>query len=636
MHFIGPNKPWANLQSRPAGISRPSNQTQSYDYPHLIDRWYEVYDRHVRPHAANAPDQPRRFAVPEHVAVWNRENPGQALASSDDRLDLDKLKAATQMGVTALHTSGQYISLPLDGRVDLLMPKPKAKKVSWSDSTPSASTAPGQPAPPVGNAPPPHQGGQAEPSAISSPSHYNAPLPQSYEQQIQQPKTWDAAHHPPPKHGEPEMKVPMNTFYKPAWEQPSSVQASYFQQPQQPQSQYPNLPANVRGDDWYKEFTGTVPDRNNVQAVFPWEKPGQHKAERVFPRGDSPPPQHRQGSTRQGNSVYLSVQEPTPQPSPEVPYQSPSPPITQHRSMAEAMASYKNAWDADPRIERYVNRLTGGASSSQHHNRHASREYTMVDQRAALQSVPNTPKRTPREWLDRAPVPAEAGHSDASVDGDDEDDGDDEPDLSGSPSAPTRAPMTINPPSQFLLPDAPTFYKSNAKYRDRHVQTDRPNLTNAQVQAYPTGPISPNTPMRPLPSATSTSMSGSSSAARKGKMSLSRRSSSSDGPKDQSQSSTLVTPTANANATSQFPDRSERRSVPFPTGPTGNQPQSFGPSIPDASRTNPNLPVNVSRIFDPSTDVDVRKRDTQQVLSRFMQVGAFARTGGAGEGGSMA
>lgn len=31
VHFIGPNKPWANLQYRPAGISRPKNQDQSYD-----------------------------------------------------------------------------------------------------------------------------------------------------------------------------------------------------------------------------------------------------------------------------------------------------------------------------------------------------------------------------------------------------------------------------------------------------------------------------------------------------------------------------------------------------------------------------------------------------------------------------
>ena len=31
VHFIGPHKPWANIQSRPAGVSRPANQDQSYD-----------------------------------------------------------------------------------------------------------------------------------------------------------------------------------------------------------------------------------------------------------------------------------------------------------------------------------------------------------------------------------------------------------------------------------------------------------------------------------------------------------------------------------------------------------------------------------------------------------------------------
>lgn len=589
--------------------------------PYLIDRWYEVYDRHVRPHAANAPDHAQRFAVPEHIAVWNRENPGQAL-QSEDRLDLDKLKAATQRGLTAFQGSGQYISLPLDGRVDLLMPKPKPKRVSWADSTPSAGTVPGQPAPPVGAAPP-HA--QSEPSALSSPPHIVAPLPQSYEQQTQQPKTWDAAHFPPPTHGEPEMKIPMNTVYAPAWEQPKSVQSSYFQQPQESQSQYPTLPANVRGDDWYKEFTSTVPDRSNVQAVFPWEKPGNQRAPtRVFPKGDTPPPekQHRP-------AVHLSVQEATPETSPVHEQLTPTPaPATQHRSMAEAMASYKNAWDADPRIERYVNRLTGGPPN-RHHDRHTSRDYGLVDP-GALQSMPGTPKRAPTSWLGQEA----AKKSDASDDGDDEDDGESEASVGDSPTTTRRRARLPDDSALFPQPEGPGFYKSNAKYRDRHVQTDRPDFNDAKVQAYPEGPISPVVPTRPLLPNTSSSSSTitAKGPGRKGKLALSRASSSSDTAKAPS---TIVTPMS----ASQFPSSAERRSVPFPTySPSSGSilPPSFSPTIPSSSSTDAGRSTRVSRIFDPSTDVDVRKRDTQQVLSRFMQVGAFARTGGAGEGGKMA
>lgn len=36
VHFIGPHKPWANLQYRPAGVSRPASQDQSYDCMSLV------------------------------------------------------------------------------------------------------------------------------------------------------------------------------------------------------------------------------------------------------------------------------------------------------------------------------------------------------------------------------------------------------------------------------------------------------------------------------------------------------------------------------------------------------------------------------------------------------------------------
>lgn len=527
------------------------------------------------------------------------------------------------------------------------MPKPKPKRVTWSDTTPSSSTSAGQPAPPTGPSPP---SSHADPLASSSPEILVAPLPQSYEQQMNQPKTWDAVHFPPPKHGEPEMKTPMNTYYKPAWDQPSSTQASYFKQPQdQPQSQYPTLPANVRQDNWYKEYTHTAPNRDNVQAVFPWETQGQRRAERVFPQGDSPKPYRQQKP-----AVYPSLIEGSPETSPgEMPQQPSPPPANQHKSMAQAMASYKNAWDADPRIGRYVNRLTGGGSSSrQHGGQHGSGDYTQVD-RGTLQSNPGTPSRTPQAWITQDVPQRQSERSDASEDGDDEDDGDSTADTESSPGPNDflRAAVTNPALDQSLLPEGQGFYKANLKYRDRNVQTDRPGSSDAKVQAYPGGPISPTVPTRPVPmsatsSSTSTSTikdSGSGSGSgpgRKGKLALHRQSSSSDTPRS---GSNVVTPLSSSSfhsqsssqSQSQTPTERERRSVPFPKHGSSSSSRTISPPIHDSSITDPNRPVSVTRIFDPSTDVDMRKRDSHQVLSRFMQVGAFAQSGGAGEGGKM-
>ena len=91
--------------------------------PSLIDRWYDVYDRNVRPGTAHHPDMAQRFKVPEHIAVWNT-SAGSSEMQPSDRLDLAQLKAAVGVGMTNM-TPGQYTSLPLDGRVDLIMPKPK-------------------------------------------------------------------------------------------------------------------------------------------------------------------------------------------------------------------------------------------------------------------------------------------------------------------------------------------------------------------------------------------------------------------------------------------------------------------------------------------------------------------------------
>ncbi|KAL7420151.1 glycogenin glucosyltransferase [Cryptotrichosporon argae] len=563
VHFIGPHKPWSNLGGRPAGMGLPQGKEQTYDCEFsakarltpdtsLVDRWYAIYDAHVRRTAAHAPDLAQRFSVPEHVAVWNLAS--GVPVQPDDRLDLLSLRAATERGVTSLKP-GQYISLPLEGRVDLIMPKSAAKEAPSPLPSPAASTPP-----PVIPVPAPH------------PVH----------QQQEQPKTWDASRYAPPRDAGPEMAVPMSTQYGNAWEQPAHSQRNYFEAPQS-EPRYPTLPSNVVNDAWYKQFANSVPDRSSVQAVFPWEKKPHHAA-RVFPRGDTPP------QTPRTSAPELSVQIPTPpvavlQPVHHVAHQ----PVHQiSRSFQDAMASYTNAWDDLPGIRRYANRLTRLGIGSQ----------PPVPPPAP--TVPTTPTVThPHRSM------ALDSRSEGSRDGDDEG-------ASADESEPGSSPTAVRHVARFPDQALPHDQYMNERYRDCHAQTDRHALSDAKVQAIPGGGPSPavrtielpdGTPPRHRPSglgmtgvtvAVGPSVSGPSG---------SRRSSS-----DSQKCANVVTPPTH-RPPSGYP--TERK--PFPVGKT---PDAFPGHARPAHAGH-----HSGRSWDPNTDIESRRRDTQEVLSRFMHSG---------------
>ena len=208
----------------------------------------------------------------------------------------------------------------------------------------------------------------ASPSAIASPL-MTAPPPQTIQQQMTEPATWDAARHPPPQHSGPEMSIPINMHYAPAWDQPPSAQSAYYSS-QHTEPEYPNIPANVRSDEWYKHFTTSTPDRSNIQPLFPWEKGlRQRRPDRIFPEGDSPLRQHgshpdASASTHHASSSLSSPSGQTPP-----------------KSMQEAIASYTNAWDTVPSIQRYMSSISGpGVQTSK-------RDSDLK----GLQSIPGTP-----------------------------------------------------------------------------------------------------------------------------------------------------------------------------------------------------------------------------------------------------
>ncbi|KZS93458.1 hypothetical protein SISNIDRAFT_454650, partial [Sistotremastrum niveocremeum HHB9708] len=179
IHFIGPNKPWSSLpyrESSSTSTSEPSTapqseqqqQQSSYAYNDLVDRWYGVYDGHYR--SEGPPPAQETFQVQKYQAAWD-SGPGSS-SSSNQPMGLDELRQAALTGIASVtspmpvyqslappeaiplprspvhgysapdpptthhapaytppsHTTqesgeGQYYSLPLEGRFDLMRPR---------------------------------------------------------------------------------------------------------------------------------------------------------------------------------------------------------------------------------------------------------------------------------------------------------------------------------------------------------------------------------------------------------------------------------------------------------------------------------------------------------------------------------
>ncbi|KAI0697530.1 hypothetical protein BC835DRAFT_1270255 [Cytidiella melzeri] len=145
IHFIGKEKPWKGLLYRSPGIKRPEANSQNgatsvYNYEALVDRWYDVYDTHYR----QEPTFPKNeFSIPTYSSVWDdgtslgAEFPAAgALPASGSgyALGLDDLRKAAIEGLNTISRSsssslssssshGEYVSMPLDGRVDLMRPQ---------------------------------------------------------------------------------------------------------------------------------------------------------------------------------------------------------------------------------------------------------------------------------------------------------------------------------------------------------------------------------------------------------------------------------------------------------------------------------------------------------------------------------
>lgn len=475
IHFIGPRKPWGRLPTRPAGVGMRQNRETPMGYEQLIDRWFDVYDRNVRPTAIHEPNIAKRFIVPENIAVWNLPRDGHG--------DL-----ANERDARFITVPGEYTSIPLDGRYDLMAPQlipgpavlsssasfretparetvsphrgerepnqrceeveektahgPAANDAAWSEEAPAVASYVDSHH---------HDHNHAHHEGDDHHGHHNLRQRNEHEylspspQQLEYPQlAWDASRDPPPKDSQPEMAIAVDNFYAPAWDEPTRSQGAYYEE-HHDRFAMPTLPSNVLKNDWYGEFTRTVPDPKKGGSAFPWEGKGSAprvEASRKFPqqRPPTPPP----FMTTKANKPSADVLPPTTVSS-AMPISTPKerdPPVTEPKpapSFKEAMADYTNAWDEDISIGRYARRLTDLGIVSKRRN-------------TGMHTVPPTPRRSARH------MPAEPLQ--------------DVNDLSSAKN-PHRRPS----------------------YQDKGTQTDRPSQNDAIVQASPeTSPVSENAP----------------------------------------------------------------------------------------------------------------------------------------------
>ncbi|KAI9570243.1 glycosyltransferase family 8 protein [Boletus coccyginus] len=159
VHFIGPHKPWHSIPYRAPGSSAqstdmvvesstdtPATHQHAYDYGSLVDRWYSIYDRHYRSQAAEPIFQPSRY-----TSVWNEADSRHAIVAGG-ALGLEELRRVALEGTGTSEISapradgeGEYRTMPLDGRFDLIRPRTRAERKQThaaEDSTESPASTP--------------------------------------------------------------------------------------------------------------------------------------------------------------------------------------------------------------------------------------------------------------------------------------------------------------------------------------------------------------------------------------------------------------------------------------------------------------------------------------------------------------
>ncbi|CCA67685.1 related to glycogenin-2 beta [Serendipita indica DSM 11827] len=201
IHFIGQHKPWASIPWR-APIEHPSAESmRSYGYSNLVDRWFAVYDRHYRPPQIATEEE---YQMQHYPASWETA----AFEATSYGLGLEDLKKMAVQGVLSTAPAsgeGEYRSLPLEGRVDLMRPRkpdplPSAYSEGVEQGTQGVTTFQAHNEPPAEDYRPP--GREGLPSYLYRPPTPPPQIAPSTEPQ-QSPADTAQVASPAPHHAEP-------------------------------------------------------------------------------------------------------------------------------------------------------------------------------------------------------------------------------------------------------------------------------------------------------------------------------------------------------------------------------------------------------------------------------------------------
>lgn len=365
--------------------------------------------------------------------------------------------------------------------------------------------------------------------------------------------------------------------------------------------------------------TSPAPDRSKVAPIFPWEEKPRIAPGRVFPSTDTPPPGDFLVQKPGSPVIHFGGDLPG---SPSGFGTHGSPPINIPVSL-----TYKNAWDVEPSIQKYASRLAGPEQNVP---------------RSSLLFQNEEWKKHEQEKFS----PWQPKEEETSMDGDDEDDSD-------HPGPLRHSRQRSRAGSGAATPQA-SLYTYKGKYRGRGVQTESPERSSKGIQVtpsthpgeYPTQPSSPRV----------TTLSGRTSR-RPSHGELppilhrSRRVSTDSPPLVRSpqvlmspykysppQSNTplvlspkyspVQTPHRRSGASSPVRQRvlspltTSLRSVPALARSASNETalsSSVGPPSPDTAST----PVKSTRVWDPARGVDIFKKGSEEVLSRFLRMRSF-------------
>ncbi|KAK7058372.1 glycogenin glucosyltransferase [Paramarasmius palmivorus] len=383
IHFIGSNKPWKSIAYRAPfqSSSQPEPSQPAYDYNSLVDRWFTIYDKYYRSQDIVSDAD---FEVRRYVSAWDGQSGTGAdllsdtnLAAAGSSIGLEDLRRIAVEGMSTASVGpssdnasgeGEYKSLPLDGRFDLMRPQPAPK----SPHTPGPDEVP--PSPHPHTVPLPHTEssfrpdvsfeksvGQQRSGENQSHHHQHHTHSHSHLRPHSPPMLlWNPAIEPPPTTAPAPNAFPSDTYFPNIWDQkhqpPHSKQfgstalnSTTLFEPLPP----PQIPEPLQKQGHYSNVIGGaahVPDPNKVKPIFPWEDKPRQRPGRVFPAGEEPPP-----------TIFASpVIEQPKEVAPEEMQKLPTPQsgaLSPVQSVPYSL-TFANAWDTVPSIKRYASKLS--------------------------------------------------------------------------------------------------------------------------------------------------------------------------------------------------------------------------------------------------------------------------------------